>query len=386
MTRICMGEYKMAHIGDKSNKKTILIIGPLAPPVGGMAISLENLLNSDLKNRYDLLVLDITGKRTRTKSSVLVGFFYQIYLIFKLISILIQRKPTIVHVQMASFLYFYRRSLDIVICKLFGKKVIFHLRGGRFVEFYNKSSFLGKFFIKFILNISDRVIALSKFWYDFFVGIMNDERIIIVPNGVFCSNFKTVTNQKKELGFLDYNILVLFIGPIGRRKGTFDMLDAVPIIINKVKNLDFIFCGTGEFAGEIEQFLDSIKKRKLSTYIKYEEKIYGQKLFDYYLSSDIFVLPSYAENLPNSVLEAMAAGLPVVVSDVGAIPEIVKDGVNGFLVKPGDINSIAEKIIKLAEDKDLRKLMGRRNLEIVKEKYDMPIIAEKVDKIYQELL
>jgi glycosyltransferase involved in cell wall biosynthesis len=125
---------------------------------------------------------------------------------------------------------------------------------------------------------------------------------------------------------------------------------------------------------------------KIAKYIKHVKVISGQEKYDYYMSSDIFVLPSYAENMPNVLLEAMAAGLPVVVSNVGANPEIVEDGVNGFIIKPGDINAIADRIVKLAEDSNLRKSMGQINLKLAKEKYDMSIVAEKIDKLYQGLL
>jgi len=369
------------------NKPNILIIGPVAPPVGGMTVSLNNLITSALKEKYNIFVLDITGYRSRNKTAnIFLGIRYQAYLIFKLICILIKKKPCIVHVQMASFFNFYRRSIDIIICKLFGKKVILHLRGANFVEFFNKSSLLGKCFIKFILNISDKVISLSKFWHDFLVGIMNPETIATVPNGVICSDFKLVNNKKEELGFPDSHIFVLFMGPIGKRKGAFDILDAISIVTYKIKDVSFIFSGFGEFKGELEQFSDLAKQKNLTAYVKYVGDIFGQEKYDYYLSSDVFVLPSYAENLPNSLVEAMAAGLPVVVSDVGAIPEIVEDGVNGFIIKPGNINAIADRIIKLANDSNLRKSMGQRNLKLAKEKYDMPIIAEKIDKVYQELL
>ena len=160
----------------------------------------------------------------------------------------------------------------------------------------------------------------------------------------------------------------------------------VPELTEKVGTISFLFCGTGEFKGEIEIFKEMVKEDRFCKYVKYFESISGQQLRDIYLISDIFVLPSYAENLPNSMLEAMAAGLPVIVSDVGAIPEVVKDGVNGFIIKAGDIASLTEKILILTESSDLRKSMGAHNVQLIKEKYDMPVVADKIDAVYRELL
>lgn len=372
---------------DKSNKSCILMIGPVAPPLGGMTVSLYNLKTSSLKDAYDINVLDITGFRTRNRCAYfLQGFLYQFFLIFKLISVIIIKNPRIVHVHMASFFYFYRRSVDIAISKLFGKKVILHLRGASFVDFYNKSSSFGKFLIRLVLGLSDRIITLSDYWKDFLSSIAEPGKISVVPNGVKLSEFCLEKHRRAEMGLSDNTVVVFFVGPIGKRKGTFDVLDAIPKVIGKTKDITFVFCGTEEFPGELEVFKGRIKELSIDPYFRYAGNIFGQDLRDYYLSCDIFVLPSFAENLPNSVLEAMAAGLPVVVSDVGAIPEVVKDGVNGFIIKAGDIDAIAERIIRLAQNRDLRKSMGIRNIELIKEKYDMPIIAGKISRIYKELL
>jgi glycosyltransferase involved in cell wall biosynthesis len=93
----------------------------------------------------------------------------------------------------------------------------------------------------------------------------------------------------------------------------------------------------------------------------------------------------HAENFPLAMLEAMAAGLPVIVSDVGAIPEVVVNEENGYILKPGDINGIAQAILKLARDKDLRSEMGKRNRALVK-RYDIGRVASRIDNLYQELL
>jgi len=372
---------------DTKHKTGVLLIGPVAPPVGGMTVSLDNLATSSLKEKYDVGVLDITGYRARNKhANPLQGFLHQFYLIFKLIGIFVTKNPSIVHVQMASFFYFYRRSVDIAISKLFGKKVILHLRGASFIDFYKNSPGFGKWIIRSALGLSDKVITLSDYWKHFLSSVTAPEKISVVPNGVKLSDFHLEKNRRAEIGLPESAVVVFFVGPIGKRKGAFDILDAIPKVTGKIKDVVFVFCGTGEFQGELEAFKGKITTAGLSPYIRYAGNISGQDLRDHYLSSDIFVLPSYAENLPNSLLEAMAAGLPVVVSDVGAIPEVVKDGSSGFIIKPGNIDSITEKVITLAQDGNLRKTMGSRNIELIKEKYDMPIIADKIGRIYEELL
>ena len=369
------------------NLTAVLIIGPVAPPVGGMAVSLDNLVTSSLKDKYDFCVLDITGYMARTgRLNIFMIAYCQFSHLFRLAHILITKRPRIAHIHMTTGFYFYRRAVDIIVCKLFGKKVMIHLRGYRFTDFCRRSSVPGKWTIRFVLGISDKIIILSDRWKDFFSTLVSAEKMTAVPNGVKLSEFRIEKNKKDQLGIPKDKKLVLFMGPIGRRKGAFDMVDVASIVLDKTKDAIFVFCGAGERKGELDQFKYLAEAKNISSYVKYAGNVTGQEKYDYYLSSDIFVLPSYAENLPNSLLEAMAAGLPMVVSDAGVIPELVRDGVNGFIIKAGDVTAIAERIIRLVHDKELRASMGKRNIELVKEKYDMPIIADKIDRIYSELL
>jgi len=363
------------------------MIGPVAPPTGGMTVSLDNLVTSALKDKYDFHVLDITGYMVRTGSlNIFLIAYHQLRHLFGLISILMTKKPRIVHVHMTTAFYFYRRGVDIVICKLFGKKVIIHLHGGRFADFYRKSFVLGKWTIRSVLGLSDKIIVLSDYWKDFLSAVIDAEKVSVVPNGVKLSEFRLEKDKKDELGIPKDKKLVLFMGPIGRRKGAFDMVDVVSAVVSKAEDTFFVFCGQGEYKGEVDQFRRLVEEKNVSSHVNYAGNVTGQEKYNYYLSSDIFVLPSYVENLPISLLEAMAAGLPAIASDVGMIPELVQDGVNGFIIKAGDVTAIAERIIKLAQDKDLRISMGKRNLELVKERYDMPMMADKIDRIYKELL
>ena len=100
------------------------------------------------------------------------------------------------------------------------------------------------------------------------------------------------------------------------------------------------------------------------------------------MDADIFILPSYNEGLPMSILEAMSYGLPVISTPVGGIPEIVKDGVNGYLIFPGDNEALAEKIELLAKNKELRLRMGQENYKLVSQKYNAGTIINQLKILY----
>jgi len=103
-------------------------------------------------------------------------------------------------------------------------------------------------------------------------------------------------------------------------------------------------------------------------------------------AADVFVLPSYAEGLPMAMLEAMAVGVPVVMTTVGAIPEVIVDGQNGFMVEPGDVKALRRHLETLIEDAPLRKRIGRRGLETVRDRFGYDRVARQLADLYAELV
>ena len=115
-------------------------------------------------------------------------------------------------------------------------------------------------------------------------------------------------------------------------------------------------------------------------------EIDGEKKLDAFRKSDIFVLPSYIENSPISIIEAMRAGLPVISTTVGAIPEIILDNENGFIGAPGDTKKFTEKILLLAKNVHLRNSMAHKNLQIALNKIDPQSYSINLMKIYDRIL
>lgn len=370
---------------NRSGKVVVLMIGPVAPPLGGMATSMNILASSALKGEFDIRIFDVVGYRTRKGGNAFVGAIYQLYLVFKLMAVLIRDNPKIVHVHMTSYFYFYRRFIDMSICKIFGKKIIVHLRSGKFERFYSEGNGFVKYIIRVAFRLSDINIVLSEYWRAVLSKISPPGKIVVINNGVNSVDFRSGKNIKMKWGLSEEHIVVLFTGNIGRRKGVVDLLKSVPMVTKHIRDITFLILGPQMEDGDRSLFDRVIKENNIGPYVRYEESVGRPEIFDYYASSDIFVLPSYAENFPNSIIEAMAAGIPVVVSDVGAIPEIVEDGTGGFIVKPGDIPAIADRIVKLASNPGLRKEMGLRNSELVKEKYELNIITDKIAALYRTI-
>jgi glycosyltransferase involved in cell wall biosynthesis len=112
----------------------------------------------------------------------------------------------------------------------------------------------------------------------------------------------------------------------------------------------------------------------------------GQEKANALAQADVLALPSYCEAMPMAILEGMAAGLPVIATTVGAIGQVVRDGVEGFLVPPGDIEALAGKMVQMARDADLRRRMGEAARKRVAAKYSLEAMARPIEQMYMQII
>jgi len=377
----------------KSRKK-ILVVGPLPPTVGGITTFITSILDSDLNKKYRFITFGTerpTVGIVRDVSDYTVVFQIGLFCLIKSIVwtishlltfpfVLFKNRPDIVHVCTASYWSFWENAVYVLISEMFSKKTFFHIHGGGFDEFYKNSNRFVKFLIRKILDLSDKVIVLSSAWKRFFTNFTPENKIAVLENFV---NFSQYSRFKKEGGLSKDTITVLFVGGVGaKEKGLYDIFKTIPIVINRCENILFLFVA----CSSIEKFNTIREKEEIASHTKFLGYLHGDEKIRVFSESDIFILPSYSEGLPITMLEAMVTGLPVIATPVGAIAEIIEDGVNGFLVKAGDYQALAEKIVILAQERKLRLKMGQNNIEKIKKEYDKNVVIAKLDNEYDKLL
>lgn len=281
---------------------------------------------------------------------------------------LFHKEIRIVHVHGASDASFWRKRIFINIAKMFGKKVVFHCHGAEFKRFTSQH----RNAVVNTLKKCDKIIALSKSWKEWFEQITGQHNVVVIKNVISPPNINKISNEKFTL---------LFLGRIGKRKGIYDIIDVLKEYKGAFNdNLEFLYGGDGD----IEQVDNVIKKEKLDNIAKYQGWVDGENKQILLNIADAYILPSYNEGLPISVLEAMSYSLPIISTRVGGIPEIVKDGINGFLINPGDKKAIYDSIVSLMNNKELRENMGKKSKEIVKE--HLPIYVEsQLKQLYYSL-
>lgn len=275
----------------------------------------------------------------------------------------------ILHVQGASNASFWRKRIFIYIAKWFDKKVVYHMHGGGFGDFSRKHPQA----VRRLLEKCDVVIALSDYWKSFFESELHFKNVVVVKNVIA----EPVINPNKTTCFS-----LLFLGLLGQNKGIYDLLDCLnehkSVFSGKLK----LFVGGN---GEISKVTQIISKYGLSDIVSFEGWVSGDKKIELLNKVDAYILPSYHEGLPISILEAMSYSLPIISTNVGGIPEILKNGENGFIMSPGDKDAMYRAILELMNNEKLRMDMGKASYSKVQE--HMPVFVERqMNDLYRSLL
>lgn len=348
-----------------NTKPKILMIGSHSSVTGGMSTVIELYNGYNIFKDYAIFLASYKRGSVIYRIAFFIKFLF-VYL-YKLMSV---HSIKIVHVHSSYKGSFFRKAIILNIAKLFHKKTIFHLHGSEFSIFYNESPDFIKKMITNTLNKTDLIIVLSEQWKSTISNISTNNNVKVLYNPTV---IKEISSDKSKL------VKIAFMGRLCKRKGTYDIIEAAKYINS---NLEINLYGDGN----IDEFQKLINDNHLQQKVKIMGWISGKEKEEVLKNSDIYLLPSYNEGLPMSILEAMAHALPIISTPVGGIPEAVEEGVNGFLVGPGDYKEIAKKIDLLAEDKPLREKMGQESYKIAKEKFDIKIIIKQLQDIYDEMI
>jgi len=345
-------------------KGVILLLGPSLKNRGGMAVSERVLLNG-WQNQSHSLELLVTHRDGSTINKLFVFILSLVNFVYRVIFTDI----SVVLVYFVSGFSFFRKSIFILFAKAAQKKVVLNCHLGDFDVFYNSKPLVVRKYITYILNLADELIVLGSSDVEIFKKVCSVKYYKIIPNSINCPPASVLSDKDK--------MIVCTMGTLGFRKGTYDLLGAIPMVLREFPETEFWLCGDGE----IEKCKKIIANQGLSKSVKLLGYVTDGKE-NIYRSSTIFVLPSYVEGMPWSILEAMSYGLPVIASRVNAIPDLVDHGKTGFLIEPGDITGLAENMRLLLRNHQMRSSFGLAARNKVQEEFSV----QKMIKDYEETL
>ncbi len=375
-------------MGDNSASK-VLIVGPTPPPYHGVTESTKRLLNSPLQKHFKLIHLDTSDHRDITNIGTID--FINLWLAFKnlltLIFYCVRYQPDLVYIPISqTWVGYARDGLFVLIVKWFGgSRVLIHLRGGYFGQFYSNANPLVKWFVNFTMRRIDRVIVLGECFRSIFSHWFSPEAIDVVPNG---TDFSLPDVNKKFQRSPSKNVTITFISGLMRTKGILDFIKAAKSALKEEPKTQFMVGGEWWESNTKDEAMRLINENRLQDHVNFLGLVTGSEKMHIMEKTDIFVLPTYYpfEGHPNVVVEAMAAGCPVISTPHAAIPETVIDGETGLLIPPKSPEKLAEAMIRLIHDSDLRLRMARNSYKRYKEYYTLERNIELLTESFRRSL
>jgi glycosyltransferase involved in cell wall biosynthesis len=360
----------------------ILLFVKVPPPITGATLMNQQVYESVLLRTAFLIraipisymkKLDEMGKWQFGKLLKIIEIFV------KLFYELVFYRPRFVYFQISPHGYaFYRDLLFITLIKLFRVKILYHLHGKGMKE-HVKSKKKHRLYT-FAFRGED-VICLSVLLKDdiddFFKG-----KIYIVNNGIPDVH---IVNRNKEEKPEPKKIRILYLSNLIRSKGILDFIDALEILKNQGVSYRAEIVGT-EADVTIEELQGLIAQKNLEAYVIYHGSKYGKEKDEIIAYSNILVFPTKNDVWGNVILEAMQFSVPVIATIEGAIPEIVDDGITGYLVEKNAPQQIAEKLRFLIDNPEQRIAMGKAGKKKFEEKYTLAIFEQNMKNVFEEVI
>lgn len=357
------------------------MVGPGERFIGGISSLIVTLLPV-LKKHIDLKYLPTVQNRPVAKCGMLSirNMILALSQYSRFMYVLLGFNPHIIHIHTSQGIGWLKDTFFVLLGKVFKCRVILHMHGGNFIEIHNRSNYLLQRYTCWLLCLADKVIEVSEERRRNLTQITPIERIIAFRNCIDVDVFSPSFSNPSGNG-----IKALFLGFVGQNKGIFDLLDASARLRSSGCSFNIWIAGDEDHAGDFAKVRSRLHELDLEDECHLMGMVRGESKLQLLRKASLFVLPSYREALPMAILEAMASGLPIVATSVGGIPEVVKDGYNGFLITPGDAEALAEKLNVLASDRHLCKAMGRRSREIAEQELDVKPYVEQLLALYESL-
>ncbi|MEI9809898.1 MAG: glycosyltransferase [Bacteroidota bacterium] len=309
--------------------------------------------------------------------------FYELFFfsgsLLKLIFLLVKnRNISLVHIHGAKVGSIWRKFLICFIAKkMFFKKTVFHIHAGAFDECYEKGSNLYKYMCRFLVNNSEALIVLSERWNGFFEKNFHVKKLLVIKNPV--EQKQPVVIKKIDAPGL---MTFLFLGRIADHKGIFDLVNLVIAEQDALRGKCKFLIGGNH---EVDRLKKTIEEGGISDMAEYIGWVQNAEKDKFFSMCDYFILPTYEEAMPMTILEAFSYGKPVITTPVGSIPEVVENNKNGLLFTPGDMTQLKKILFDVISDQSKYECMKKNAMNTATYYYPESIKTE-LEKLYEEII
>jgi len=367
--------------------KRILMVGPVPPPSGGIAAVMQNILVSRLSEEYLFDVFDKSDLGQTQPAGLLRRNYARIRRWIAFYGTLIRGDYAFVHMQGSTWA-FRGVVIYMAIARLAGTKILLHLHGTDWNWFYGDVSFARRWMTRVGLRLPERIIVLYGEWAVKILELVPATHVTVIQNWMTEDQLPAIKNDvetRRTFDLLPGDFIVCSVGTVGWRKGTLEILKAVPDVALSIDSVRFVFAGAEEFPEVWGEVMKMVEDNALERWVRFPGELDRDSVISLLSISHIFLLPSFAEGMPIAIIEAMKMGVPIISTPVGGIPEMVENEVSAILIPPGSPRDIADSVLRLHRDPDLRARLSKAAMMTLEERFDAAHAVDALAKIYSEM-
>lgn len=355
--------------------KTVMLLGPSLSAVSGVSTHLNMLFQSRLAEEFNLLHFQVGSEgRNESVRQKMMRFLLSP---FQFLEQLIRKKPQIVHLNTTMDPKGYWRDLVyLTIARVLGKRIVYQVHGGASPQKFFENSRLASILLRQVLRSADVVVLLGQESLRAYRNFSPDLNLEVIPNAI---EIGADPEWKRVASAENRPLRLAYVGRLAESKGVFEIIEALGILHRGGKDMQLTIAGNGPDEMRLRARIEELGLQHLVTFVGV---VHGEERDRVWSESDLFVFPTYHEALPYALLESMAARTPALVSRVGAIPDVMEDGVHGLFVPLRDPQALADAIDRLDKDRALIRHMGESSRQRIVNYYTIDRLARDFGRTY----
>jgi len=359
------------------SRPVALVTGPRCAAVSGVSTHVDLLLHSGLAASFGLIHFEVgregreEGRLARTVR-LLVSPFQLAYQV-------LAHRAAIVHLNTALTSRAYWRDLMyMVVARLCRARVLYQVHGGPLPQAFCRGGRMARAFVRATLGLADTIVVLSSSEQEAFCRFGVAPQVLALPNAIDCRPYGALERERAAPA---RPLRLLYLGRLVREKGLYELIEGLNLARSRGAAVELIMAGDGPEAGALREAAAAGGGAPVG----FVGPVHGADKLTLLRWADALALPSYSEGLPYALLESMAAGVPALATRVGAIPEVVADGVNGLLLEPRSAPEIAAAIQTLAEDRAALARMSEASRATIAARYSIDRLSAQLEALYASL-
>lgn len=353
----------------------VLLLGPDRAAISGVSTHINLLYDSSLAWHYRLRHFRV-GSEGREEGRI-ERLVRLIVSPFALALTLVGERVDVMHLNTSLNRRAYWRDLAyMIVARILGVRVIYQIHGGQLPLEFTGGRWLASRFLRLTLRLPEAIVVLAKRELEAYLRFVPNQAVHLMPNAIDTQPLAKLPEKPADAR---PGLQLLYLGRLARDKGLYETLHGLRLARLRGIDAHLVIAGNGPEEAGLKR---AVSELQLEKDVHFFGPAFGADKLRLLGESDVLLLPSYAEGLPYALLEGMGAGLPVIATPVGAIPDVMSETRHGLFVPPRDTHAIARAIARLAVDPEGRERMGATARQRIASAYSIRRLASDLATLY----